>query len=146
MRQTAKLQIGGKEFLMQELRAEDHERLDEYVQGRFISAARASLAGLEIDGDEWRATIALAMREAMSLTWMRRPGLGILLSSKRGMGRMLLAGMSGIHIDELVDAMKSVDEIEIARGEFMRINGLITAAAKEGPAIDKRPTMPEQGG
>lgn len=147
MRQTTKLAIGGKEFLMQELRVADYERLDEYVQGRFISSARASLADVSPESRAWRDTMILAMREAMLLTWSRQPGLGLLLASKRGLARMLHAGMdSGIALDDVADALKTVEDLRFAREEFMRINDLTSAATKEAAANASRPTTSEQGG
>lgn len=73
------LKIGGVEYMASQLSDKDIAELDEWLRARFISMARDSL-GPDCSQKQIDDTLAVAMRDAMGLTWMSGIGARVMAS------------------------------------------------------------------
>jgi hypothetical protein len=135
---TSELELDGLRLKMRELTDGELESLDEWVQGRFINAARQSVSEEDVGAEEWDRVLALAMREATKLTWSRQPGFNIAFATRRGLARVVWLGCREAHptltARDVYERLKSGRDVLTARGEFMRVNGLSYKAKAEGVA------------
>lgn len=128
MPKTCEFDLNRRRFRMQELRDVDEERLDEYVQGRFIAAARSSLAEEPVGSDAWRETMSVAMETAAGMRWKRQPGIRYLISTRRALARLLWQGCvqlePSITVDDIAACLVTAQDVQTAHEEFRRVNGL----------------------
>lgn len=109
----------------------DMVELDGWVRGQFVRMARASLSDEEIGSRAWDATMRIAMRDSLSLTWSRRPGVLLFLRSDDGLAKLLVQGRSDVTRDEVLGLFKTSRDKVTALEEFLRINGMRMEGAEQ---------------
>lgn len=134
---------------MQPLVEADYDELDEYVRGRFVAAARASLADEALGTPLWDATMGVAMREALSIRWNRRPGLELLTSDRRGLARLVWQSVKraapGVTLAACYAALETERERQTAWEELARKNGWRAATKSTNTTGNKEEAKPPAG-
>ena len=128
MPRTSEIELSDKKYTFTELTEDDIVKLDEWVQSKFINNARNSIPDDLVNTDEWDKVVALAMRESLSLTWNRQPGINLIFNTKDGLARLiwqsLRAAQPKLTHSETRDLLKSVRDKTTALDEFCRLNDL----------------------
>jgi hypothetical protein len=133
------IELSGEKFSMRPLTWEDEAQLDQWIRGRYIAGIRDGLAGVELDGPEWRATMSLAMGESMKLSWHRQPGLGFILGSRWGLARLAWQGIQGgtTHAG-IASLFRSPADVVRFYEDFEKVNDLKLTGKKQEEANGKK--------
>ncbi len=125
-------------YKMSPLTDRDIAELDEWVQSRFIRAARESLDETT-PADIWERTMRLAMREALTLSWMRPPASAI-FQSIDGLARLAWQSMKRNHPDLSVQNIRHLlfdpQNIDKVQEAFQRANDVGDKVVSASPATE----------
>ena len=130
--------------MMQPLTEGDYIKLDEWVRSAFVAAARNSVPDLEVGSQLWEATMAVAMKESLGLTFLRKPGSALLLSSKAGLARAAWQcayrhNGGKLTVEQVMAAIPTgADEVKLFH-EWCRINGFTRKTQEEAKPPENPP-------
>lgn len=115
------IRLGDREFLASPLTDRDIAELDEWIQEHFIDLARRSLKPSTSEADR-ELTMRVAMREAMSLTWLSGQGARI-MGTVDGLSRLLWQMIHHSHPEVRPEQLRAyLIDPKLAQANMQQVN------------------------